>query len=55
MLDTQNYRGGPQPGGGGGGLYMSDPRNNRVGPQAREPSKCLNRQRYGERLAKEAF
>ena len=29
--------------------------NNRVGPQAREPSKCLNRQRYGERLAKEAY
>ena len=29
--------------------------NNRVGPQAREPSKCLNGQSYGERLAKKAF
>ena len=29
--------------------------NNREGPQAREPSKCLNRQSYRERLAKEAF
>ena len=29
--------------------------NNREGPQTREPSKCLNRWRYGERLAKEAF
>ena len=28
---------------------------NREGPQAREPSKCLNWQSYGERLAKEAF
>ena len=29
--------------------------NNREGPQAKEPSKCLNGQSYGERLAKEAF
>ena len=29
--------------------------NNREGPQVREPSKCLNGQSYGERLAKEAF
>ena len=28
--------------------------NNREGPQARDPSKCLNRRRYEERLAKEA-
>ena len=34
---------------------MSDTPNNREGPQAREPSKCLNGQSYGERLAKEAF
>ena len=29
--------------------------NSREGPKAREPSKCLNRQSYGEGLAKEAF
>ena len=29
--------------------------NNREGPQAREPSKGLNGQSCGERLAKEAF
>ena len=29
--------------------------NSREGPQAREPSKCLNGRSYGERLAKEAF
>ena len=29
--------------------------NNREGPQEREPSKCLNGQSNGERLAKEAF
>ena len=29
--------------------------NNRGGPQAREPSKCLNGQSFGERLVKEAF
>jgi len=28
---------------------------NREGPQVREPSKFLNGQSYGERLAKEAF
>ena len=36
-------------------LYVPDALNNREGLQAREPSKCLNRQSYGERLAKEAF
>ena len=34
---------------------MPDTPNNREGPQAREPSKCLNGQSYRERLAKEAF
>ena len=29
---------------------MPDELNNREGPQAREPSKCLNGWRYGERL-----
>ena len=36
-------------------LYVPDAPNNREGPQAREPSKYLNGQSYGERLAKEAF
>ena len=36
-------------------LYVLDTPDNREGPQAREPSKCLNGQSYGERLAKEAF
>ena len=35
-------------------LYVPDVTNNREGPQAREPSKCLNRRSYGERLAEEA-
>ena len=34
---------------------MPDALNNREGPQAKEPSKCLNRQSYGERLAKETI
>ena len=34
---------------------MPDAPNNRERPQAREPSKYLNGQSYGERLAKEAF
>ena len=38
-----------------GPLYVPDAPNNREGPQARKPAKCLNRQSYGERLAKEAF
>ena len=46
------YRVGPQP---GGLLYVPDALNNTEGPQAREPSKCLNGWTYGERLAKEAF
>ena len=33
---------------------MPDVPNNREGPQAREPSKCLKGRSYGERLAKEA-
>ena len=36
-------------------LYVTDMMYNRDGPQAKEPSKCLNRQSNGERLAKEAF
>jgi len=34
---------------------VPDALNNREGPQAREPSKWLNQQSCGERLAKEAF
>ena len=34
---------------------MPDVPNNREGPQARESCKCLNRQSYGEGLAKELF
>ena len=36
-------------------VYVPDVRNNREGPQAMEPSKCLNGQSYGERQAKEVF
>ena len=36
-------------------ICMPDAWENREGPQAREPSKCLNRWSYGERQAKEAF
>ena len=36
-------------------LYVPDMLNDRIGPRARKPSKCLNRQSYGERLAKETF
>ena len=52
MSDEPIYRVGPQP---GGPLYVPDASNYREGPQAREPSKCLNQQSYGERLAKETF
>ena len=38
-----------------GPLYVPDPLNNREGPQAREPSKCLNGWSYGEKATKEAF
>ena len=38
-----------------GPLYVPDELNNKDGPQAREPSKCLNGQSHGERQAKEAF
>ena len=48
MTDVPIYRVRPQIG-GGGCLYVPDAPNNREGPQAREPSKCLNRQSYGER------
>jgi len=49
--DVLIYRVGPQP---GEPLYVPDELNNR-GLQTREPSKCMNRWSYGERLAKEAF
>ena len=39
----------------GGALYMPDVPNSREGPHAKDPSKCLYWQSYGERLAKEAF
>ena len=43
------------PAGVGGGPLCLTPPKNREGSQAREPSKCLKEQSYGERLAKEAF
>ena len=52
MPDVPIYRVGPQP---GGPLYVPDAPNNREGPQAREPSKCLNGQSYRERLVKKTF
>ena len=52
VSDMPIYSRGPQP---GGSLYVPDALNNRERPQAREPSKCMNRQSYRERLAKEAF
>ena len=42
------YRVGPKP---VGPLYVPDIPNNREGPQAREPSKCLNLWSYEEKLA----
>ena len=51
VSDTPIYRVGPQP----GALYVPDMPNNRVGPQAREPSKCLSGWSYGVKPAKEAF
>ena len=41
MPEALNYRVGAHP---GGPLYVPDTPNNREGPQAREPSKCLNGQ-----------
>ena len=56
MPDSLNYRVGLQPAGTTRvPLYVPDAPNNRERPQAREPSKSLNRQCYRERLAKEAF
>ena len=52
MPDTLIYRVGLQ---SRGPLYVPDVPNNREGPQAREPSKCLNGQSNRERLVKEAF
>ena len=50
--ETWIYRVGPQP---RGPLYVPATPNNREGLQAREPSKCLNGQSYGERLAKRSI
>ena len=52
MHDAPIYRLRPQP---GGPFCVPAAPNNREGPQAREPSKCLNGQSNGERLAKEAL
>ena len=52
MPDAPIYRIGLQP---GEPLYVPDTPNNREEPRAREPSRCLNWQSYGEILAKEAF
>ena len=52
MPEALNYRVGAHP---GGPLYVPDTPNNREGPQAKETSKCLNGQSYGEILATEAF
>ena len=52
MPDLLIYRVGLQP---GEPLYVPDVLSNRERPQAREPSKFLNEQSYGERLTKEAF
>ena len=48
--DMPIYRVGPQLA-GGGSLYVYDRPNNREGPQARELSKCLNRQSYIEKTS----
>ena len=50
MPDALIYRMEPH---AGGLLYVPDTLNDRIGPRARKPSKCLNRQSYGERLAKD--
>ena len=50
--DVLNNKVGPQ---SRGALYVPDMLNNREKSQAREPSKCLNRQSYRKKLAKEAF
>ena len=69
MPDALNYRVGPHPGcpwvadgliyregpQSGGPLYVPDVLINRERPQVRDPSKCLDRQSYRERLATEAF
>ena len=52
MTDVLNYRVELQ---SRGTLYVLDLPNNREGPQAKEPSKCLNGWSYGGRLVKEAF
>ena len=51
MFDPPIYRVGPQSR-VGRALFVLDVPNNREKPQAREPSKCLNGQSYGERLGR---
>ena len=57
MSEALNYKSRTPVGAGGvaGALYVPDEQNSREGPQVREPSKCLNKWSYRERLAKEAF
>ena len=52
VTDVLIYRVRPQP---GRPLYVPHVPSNREGPQARESSKCLNRQSYRESLAKGTF
>ena len=52
MTDVLNYRVELQP---RGPLYVPDLPNNREGPQAKEPSKCLNGWSYRVRLVKKTF
>ena len=50
--EVPNTRVGPQP---GGPLHVPDVLRNKEGPQAGEPSKCLNGQSKGEGLGEKAF
>ena len=52
MSGVPIYTVGPQL---GGFLYVPDLLINREAPQAREPSKCLNKQSNRERVAKKPF
>ena len=52
VSDVLNIRVGPQP---ERILYMPDMPSDREGPQAGEPSKCLNGWSNGEGLVKEAL
>ena len=52
VTDSKIYGVGPET---GRPLYVPDVLINRERPQVRDPSKCLDRQSYRERLATEAF